>query len=478
MLEERTLRNFLFIYLGCLFFASFMMVPTLTSLYYYSWGKELALSYFDGPPMIAYLFYLSRLMLGDTYYAISSVGLICILLATYYVYLTGRLLNDRRTGIVAAMIWCALPLTTQNVFARVLYDGPLNLFTAASIFYFCRYFKNQSIKDLYWGMLSLGLMMLSKYTGIVTIIAILSFILLSQYRKLLVNKHFYFAACLGVVVVLPIIIWNVEHQWSSVIYLLTAHGRASEHLSSVKLFFKLMLSFFANYSVFLIVSLLGMSKEREKAQAINFINTVVIVTIVFWFLTLFIGIPRTNYLTPLGVTIALSSAYYLVKFNYKRTFIVAYSAVVLVSAVVIIGNTFWATEHSKKGAMYSLTKKFKNNYLKQHANLPIVSNSYTSASTLGFFIPERSIYSLPCHAGNQYKYWSEAFVKQVKQGDIKKIAYVDFSDSVACAKQFFNQCTLVSHTVEEKVVPILNKSKGYAKLYVYECSEPRRSVPV
>ena len=89
-----------------------------------------------------------------------------------------------------------------------------------------------------------------------------------------------------------------------------------------------------------------------------------------------------------------------------------------------------------------------------------MSNSYTSASTLGFFIPDRSIYSLPCHAGNQYKYWSEAFVKQVKQGDIKKIAYVDFSDSVACAKQFFNQCTLVSHTVEEKVVPILNKSKG------------------
>src|SRR5262245_38482412 len=99
------------------------MPPADDELYYVCWARELELSYFDHPPMTAYLIRASTELLGESLFA---ARLPAVLTSLFVIAVIGRLTRPRH--LVA---WVALtPLFT---FGAVLItpDTPLLLFWSA-----------------------------------------------------------------------------------------------------------------------------------------------------------------------------------------------------------------------------------------------------------------------------------------------------------------------------------------------------------
>ena len=65
-----------------LFISAFFVFPANDSYYYWTWSKNLQLSYLDGPPMIAYLLWISTHVFGNNFFAINIVSVLC----TYFAH--------------------------------------------------------------------------------------------------------------------------------------------------------------------------------------------------------------------------------------------------------------------------------------------------------------------------------------------------------------------------------------------------------
>ena len=155
------------IYLLIYFSIALLLAPIgileLDSFYYWDWSRHLALSYYDGSPMIAYFIKLSTLLFGDTLFAISFVGIAVAALTSGIIYKTGRLFLNKEASYVAMLLWLLSPLVTQDILYQTTYDTPLTIFWALTVYYLIKYIKYNNVKELYFVGGSVGLMMLSKY---------------------------------------------------------------------------------------------------------------------------------------------------------------------------------------------------------------------------------------------------------------------------------------------------------------------------
>ncbi len=96
--------------------------------YYWLWSRHLTISYYDHPPMIAYLIRLGTALFGDTVFGVRSMAIACMIAASAAVYgLTVVLFDDRRLGVLAALWFNMMPHTA--FFSIVMYpDTPAILF--------------------------------------------------------------------------------------------------------------------------------------------------------------------------------------------------------------------------------------------------------------------------------------------------------------------------------------------------------------
>jgi 4-amino-4-deoxy-L-arabinose transferase-like glycosyltransferase len=480
MWNEKTTKPFLIIYVCCLFLASFFIIPTLTSLYYYAWGKHLDWSYFDGPPMIAYFFYISHAIFGNTFFSINIVGYLCFVAGTYYIYKTGCLLRDKQTGLISALIWIVLPTTTESVFVRVLYDAPLNLFTILTFYHFARYLVQKRILDIYLSAFFIGAMILSKYTSAVSLVSLLLYLIFSKQRELFKSIHFYLGCFVLVMMVVPLLYWNANHDWISFTYLLNFHSQSQGKTTTLRCLMELIVALGINYSIFLLFAIVGGLKYRhdkksskEPNSILEFNYFVLIIGLIFWFIaTLLGGEARAIYLAPLGINIALVAGYCITQYHYGRVFKFVYPFFLIFSLITIVANSWPVATYLKKGIIYNLIQ----NALQQPVlgkEQPIVTSYYTNAAILSFFKPSQPIYAIPCGDINQYQYWGQSFLNDLSQGKIDKISYVDFRDTKQCAEQFFNKCEAVATISYSKMIPVVHKLTRSVDLLVYECSSPR-----
>ncbi|MGL5742910.1 MAG: glycosyltransferase family 39 protein [Legionella sp.] len=482
MWNEKAAKPLLMVYIGCLFLATFFIVPTITSFYYYAWGKHLAWSYFDGPPMIAYFFYITHSLFGNTYFSINVVGFFCLIAGSYYVYKTGCLLQNRQVGLMSALIWAVLPTTTESIFVRVLYDAPLNLFTIVSFYYFSRFLLMQRAIDLYCTAFFIGAMILSKYTAVVSVLGLLFYVAFSKQRYLFKSMHFYLAGLLVMIMVSPILYWNINHQWISIKYLLNFHSQTQNHLTVLHSLFNLLSVSIINYSVFLLLVVWGWFKYRRTQDTAN--NSILEMTyttlffgFVFWCTaTLFGGDARVIYLTPLGVNIALVTGYTIAQFQYHRLFKIIYPLFLCISIGMIAVNSWPLASYLKKGRAYTVIQQAIQQPEILKKGQPVVTGYFGNAAALSFFMPNEPIYAIPCGDINQYQYWNNSFLRDLSQGKIDKISYVDFYDTKQCPEQFFNKCQSVAALSHYKKIPVIHQLTKPIYLYVYECSSPRIQV--
>lgn len=211
----------------CWLDARFNLVPD--EAFYWTWTRHLNAGYFDHPPMIAWLMWLSTRVMGDNELAVRFPATLLSLGSLAILYLLARkILNDARAvGYIIAM-WIAGPLLAVmgSIFTP---DAPATFFSMCALAMAVLIarrddrgendpVRNDAGSPGLWLLFGLfcGLAFLSKYTTVLAPAGVGLALLTSRAgRNHLRRPWIYLAALVAVAVFSPNIYWNAKHQWAS-----------------------------------------------------------------------------------------------------------------------------------------------------------------------------------------------------------------------------------------------------------------------
>jgi 4-amino-4-deoxy-L-arabinose transferase-like glycosyltransferase len=417
----------------------------LDSFYYWDWSRHLALSYYDGSPMIAYFIKLSTLLFGNTLFAISFVGIIVAAATAFIIYKTGRLFLNKEASYVAMLMWLLSPLVTQDILYQTTYDTPLTLFWASTIYFLVKYLKDNETKNLYFCGASIGLMMMSKYSGIVLVLALFIFLITTSYRKLFKSRHVYLAGLLALVIFSPVILWNYQHEWQSFLYQLTTHDMGHPHglfITLFKLFFRAYVPWL---NILLIPPIFYCFKKCPKSL-VAYLCVVICLTVIFFYLFEGRNVNiRKYWLTQYLISGALLGGFCFQQFNETFRKLTYYSIAVfgIFSLFILITTSFPLPHKESRQLVYYHSIQELNAAIPQ---LPetIVTASWYEARMVFFLKNKPQIYTLECGVPqNQYRLWSTKVSQEIINKTIKKALYIDITDRSRCMEQYFDHCERV-----------------------------------
>lgn len=462
-----TTRSF-YLTLAFYFLILFALAPvnllSFDTYYYWEWSRHLALSYYDGSPMIAYFISLTTWVFGDTLFALSLVGIAVALLTCGIIYKTARFFLSKEASYVAMCSWLFSPLVTLDILKQTTYDTPLTLFWALTLYYTVKFLKTNSIKELYFIGACSGLMMLSKYSGVVLILALLLFLIFSPYRSIFKNKHFYLALGLALIIFSPVILWNYQNHWQSFIYQLSTHQLNSTVNPLTNVVQTLFKSFLPSLNIMLIIPFLRTANTLDEPNEliVKLCRIVSITFLCFYLYTASHAELREYWLAPYLISSALLAGYCFDVFPYRKIAISLIGIYGLISVFIMIDNTYqYHITTPKKLIAYHLLQQFNADY-PQLTN-PVFTSGWFAARMLFFLNNKPAVYTLGCDTQqNQYAAWSAKINKQLIDKTLKEAIYIDLYERSDCLAQHFTQC---------KRIPTRTyayRHKQHA-LYVYQC---------
>lgn len=192
--------------------------------YYWMWGQHPGLSYFDHPPLNAWMIWISSQLFGHGIIQLRMWSVLTTIgTAVIFWNWAKRFGGADWEGIFwrSACIWLAAPMFgVYPTFATS--DHVLFFFILLSGHFFISYLTavrergTARLSDLYLGALFMGVTGLSKYNALFFGVALFAYIVASpKLRGLLRNPHLYLAALLVAVVASPVLIWNISNGFAS-----------------------------------------------------------------------------------------------------------------------------------------------------------------------------------------------------------------------------------------------------------------------
>ena len=184
--------------------------------YYWTWSKENVLCFLDHPPMIAWFIRFGTAIFGDTNLGVRFAGILAMMITQLLLAdIVRRVTHDVR-AIVLAVLMPEGALYYGLLMAKVSPDVALIPFAVAMVWALIR--VNESGDGRWWlaaGIFA-GLALLSKFTAAMLIPAVLAFMLVPNWRRRwLLSPYPWLAAVFALVLFLPVLIWNAQHDWAS-----------------------------------------------------------------------------------------------------------------------------------------------------------------------------------------------------------------------------------------------------------------------
>ncbi len=442
---------------------------SLDTYYYWEWSRHLDLSYYDGSPMIAYFIKLSTLLFGDTLWALSMVGIVTTALTSVIIYKSARLFLSQKASHVALSLWLFSPLVTIDLLKQTTYDNPLMLFWALTLYMVLKFIKDNRLTTLFLIGVSIGLMLLSKYSGIVLVLSLLIFLISSPYRYLFKTPFFYLVPLVSVIIFSPVILWNYQHDWLSFLYQLSTHQLpqpANPLQNSLSAFLYI---FLPSLNVMLIPPLLCWVKQHpqpnehaaKKHLFIKLCRIVCVVFILFYLFTATKATIRGNWLTPFLISSALLGGYCFENLPYRKSALGLILFYCITSIGILINNTtLFHFTPSKKFNYHALMQTF--NASNTHVPTPVLTSGWFEARMLFFLKNKPFVYTIDCGSQeNQYALWSVDIAHKAKGKKLKEALYIDTTNRLNCVKPYFDACVRL---------PPADMNLEEEQLYAYKCT--------
>ena len=184
--------------------------------YYWLWSKNLALSYYDHPPLIAYAIRLGTTMFGDSAFAVRSMPLLFSVVASWAVWRAADILLDDEQGGALACLFFNLTLMATVETMTATPDAPLTMAAALFVWALAKLEKTQDWRWWFAVGAAGGLALLSKYTALFLGLGAGSWLVFTREgRRWIATPWPYLGMALAFVLFAPVILWNAGHDWSS-----------------------------------------------------------------------------------------------------------------------------------------------------------------------------------------------------------------------------------------------------------------------
>jgi 4-amino-4-deoxy-L-arabinose transferase-like glycosyltransferase len=183
--------------------------------YYRLWALAPALSYYDHPPMAAWMMAAGRWLVGDTALGLRLAGILATVVSTVALWRTAHLLIGRQFAIVAAAFATAIPLLSVGAIV-ITPDTPSVLFFVLGAWALAE--LNSSRNANWWLAVGLfaGLGLLSKYTNLFFGVTILVWLLMTRRNwHWFASWQLYAGGALAMAIFTPVIIWNIANDGAS-----------------------------------------------------------------------------------------------------------------------------------------------------------------------------------------------------------------------------------------------------------------------
>lgn len=200
-----------------------VMPPIGDEAYYWAWSQHPALSYFDHPPLHAWLLGLVGQVLGWNLYALRALTWLTLAITAWIFWYWARQLSpDDPKGYFwrSALLYLASPLFLAM--STIAFQDHLLIALCLAACHFMVLFamrytaEGRGFRWLYLAALLLGLATLTKYNAVFVGLAFLAFLLSNRdLRHALRTPHPWLAALLSVVMQAPVLWWNLSEGFAS-----------------------------------------------------------------------------------------------------------------------------------------------------------------------------------------------------------------------------------------------------------------------
>jgi hypothetical protein len=211
-----------------LYFISFVAVLRLTlapfvglgvdEAHYVLYALNLDLSYFDHPPLVGWVQYIFTSIFGTNEFGARVAAVIIGFVTSIFIYKLIYDINKNSTEAFVAILALHASFLFNALFLMLMPDTLLFLLILPIIFTVIEIEKNNKLSS--WVLLGvlLGLAGLSKYTAVLFIFPIIIYVITKKRYDLFYTPKIIPSILIALAIILPVIIWNIQNDWSSFAY--------------------------------------------------------------------------------------------------------------------------------------------------------------------------------------------------------------------------------------------------------------------
>ncbi|QZK91474.1 glycosyltransferase family 39 protein [Flavobacterium sp. CHNK8] len=192
-------------------------------VYYLTYAQHLQWNYFDHPPMVAFLIRLTTFNLHFTNELFVRLGAIALgAINTYLIYDICKGIKNKKAGIIASLLYTSSLYSSIIAGVFILPDSPQLFFWLINVYFLIQIVSGQANQKklnyslILFGLFS-GLCIMSKIHGVFLWGGFGLYILIYK-RDLLKNGYLYLAFLITLLLISPILIWNVENHFITYTY--------------------------------------------------------------------------------------------------------------------------------------------------------------------------------------------------------------------------------------------------------------------
>jgi len=219
--------------------------------HYVLYAKYLDWSYVDHPPLVGWVHVPIFYLLGTNEFLARLPAILIFAAASYCAYLfILRITQSIRLSLMSVFaLNCSFMLNALGL--MLLPDSLLVLFIFLLIFIAEKIDREKKPLDFILLGILLGLMGLAKYTSILFVPPLIIFFLMKKRYDILFSKYMFLAALIALIMITPVIYWNINHDLISFRYQ-GSHVFGSL-ATSFKNFIESLAAQFGAYSPFLFI---------------------------------------------------------------------------------------------------------------------------------------------------------------------------------------------------------------------------------
>lgn len=372
-----------------------MLGQTVDEAHYVLYGKNLALSYFDHPPLVGWVHGLFQYIPVNEMLQARLPAILISLLTSHlvYQYLIGKNVSQKNTLLSVI----ALNLTPMfNTMSVALLPDTLLMPLVVLIIQFTEKILVSSTRT-HWLVLGLllGLSGLSKYTAIVFVPAlVLVFVLKNKWRELL-NPSLWLGALVAVALVSPVLIWNLQNDFVSFKYQ-TAHVSTLDSNVFQNIIQSIGVQAFSwgIAPFFLVLTFNGVWLWNIKQLQTKFVSTVFLSVLFVFFAYVSISevlLPHWM-LTYFVVGIPLAVSQLLEKKTWKKTLVSSFAIAAALNFALLFESAFRIFPTEKTAALYEGIQGWDELVAEANLKLDKITAEKKALAVMNWTLGSRALY--------------------------------------------------------------------------------------